>query len=105
MILASFQHHVGYQVFRAGFSGKLFYQVFGHVFRTVSFFNYSHFGWVRRFPLLLTLCARRHEKRIHQAELVGKMENLKIQHFLEVVLATTFDKKKMEKYEIVLMSN
>ena len=44
---------------------------FGHVFRagfqSVFFQNCSHFGWVRRFSLLLTLCARRHEKRTHQA--------------------------------------
>ena len=43
----------------------------GHVFRArfqARFFqNCSHFGWVRRFSLLLTLCARRHEKRTHQA--------------------------------------
>ena len=36
------------------------------------FENCINFGWVRQFPLLLTLCARRHEKRTHQAELVGK---------------------------------
>ena len=31
-----------------------------------------NFGWVQRFSLLLTLCARRPEQRAHQAELVGK---------------------------------
>ena len=44
---------------------------FGHVFRagfqSRFFQNCSHFGWVRRFSLLLTLCARRHERRTHQA--------------------------------------
>ena len=48
-------------------AGTFFGQVFRAHFQSVFFENCSHFGWVRRFPLLLTLCARRHEKRTHQA--------------------------------------
>ena len=49
--------------------------VFANTLQTHSCTRCINLGWVRRLSLLWILCARRHQKRTHQAELVGEIKN------------------------------